>query len=99
MVCGLASTKVLSDPTKREQYDKYGRQSVEGNTVFADAKRHFAYMFGGLRFKSYIGASLHPLNSSDGGGADGCCTHSIALNWHSFVLSADTLNSRSGYQS
>ena len=47
---------MLSDPQKRQEYDQFGRESVEGSTVFADAKRHFALMFGGAAFQPFIGS-------------------------------------------
>ncbi len=47
--------KVLSDKKKRHDYDQFGRESVDGNTVFTDAKRYFALVFGGAAFEPYIG--------------------------------------------
>ncbi len=44
---------MLSDARKRQDYDQHGRESVEGSTVFTDAKRFFALVFGGAAFEPY----------------------------------------------
>ena len=47
--------QTLSDPVKRENYDKYGQLPNEG---FVSAEKLFSKMFGGGQFQSMIGDLL-----------------------------------------
>jgi curved DNA-binding protein CbpA len=48
--------EVLSDPEKRERYNKYGRVVFEkGDDIFTDPRELFKDMFGGEKFKEFFG--------------------------------------------
>jgi curved DNA-binding protein CbpA len=48
--------EVLSDPEKRERYNKYGKAAFEkGDDVFTDPHELFQNMFGGEKFKEFFG--------------------------------------------
>lgn len=47
--------QVLSDPVLRERYDKCGKEGVQPEGGFQNAKEFFSKLFGGGKFESYIG--------------------------------------------
>jgi len=48
--------EVLSDPEKRERYNKYGKVVFEkGDDIFSDPRELFKDMFGGEKFKEFFG--------------------------------------------
>jgi curved DNA-binding protein CbpA len=48
--------EVLSDPDKRERYNKYGKAVFEkGDDIFTDPRELFKNMFGGEKFKEFFG--------------------------------------------
>lgn len=48
--------EVLSDPDKRERYNKYGKAAFEkGDDIFTDPRELFKDMFGGEKFKEFFG--------------------------------------------
>lgn len=47
--------QVLSDPTLREKYDKFGKDDAVPQAGFEDATEYFTMIFGGDGFKDWIG--------------------------------------------
>lgn len=47
--------QVLSDEESRQKYDSFGREGLQGQGNFADARDVFAAVFGGPEFEPYIG--------------------------------------------
>lgn len=47
--------QVLSDPTLRDQYDKFGKDNAIPQSGFEDANEYFTMIFGGDGFKDWIG--------------------------------------------
>ncbi|PRP81547.1 hypothetical protein PROFUN_10909 [Planoprotostelium fungivorum] len=58
--------QVLSDPGLKEKYDKYGKKGVEPDGGFQNAKDFFSNLFGGGRFKDFIGEELMIHSAMDG---------------------------------
>lgn len=47
--------QVLSDPSLREKYDKFGKEDAVPQAGFEDATEYFTMIFGGDRFRDWIG--------------------------------------------